>query len=868
MTEGSRTGFWDRVARLQTRRWWVVLLGVLAVTIAAGSLGRRLTIAAGFEHLLPSGRESVRELDRVSKKTAGVSTLFIVLEAPTNVPADRKKLREASDALTVELRKLGEPWVGSADNGVQEALHFFEKHGGLYAKTEDLQKLHDDIDAYYKQEGGKALVGDFDDEDEKPKEKKAPPFDAASIKKRFNLDDATAERFPDGYFESPDGYVHVVTVRSKVLGGDLDNGTIALKKVREAVERVNLDQYAPGIKVGYAGDLYSGIAEVRAINDDVTEVGIIGGILLAAVVLVYYVRVRTLLLMLLTISVGLVWTSAAAYLIVRQLNTATGFVFTIIAGTGINTGIIYMARYLEARRKGEDVERAIAVAHRETFMATLCAAAASSASFFSLRLTVFRGFRELGEIGGVGLTICWIATLITLPPMLAAFEKIVPALGRGFLSVFPFLKPVSALFARVQAASEQSFGRPFAFIVERAAKVVAIGGVLIGMAGFVALGFYIKSDPFEYDMNKLRNDPRSRVEEERVKHLSDSITGYVGSDGMAILVDDVAQVGPLRDALYAKRDAAPPELKPFEAVVALEDFVPQDQAPKVDLLLKIKKRVEKAHARGAIDEKDWAQIERYLPPDGLKPITMADLPDGIARTFTELDGTRGRIVYIQPTSPALTEDARYLLRWAESYRRTELADGSVVLGSGRAVIYADMWQAVMDAVPVAVLASFVAVAFVVIVTFRAGRPALLVLGALLIGIGWMALGVTIFRTKLNFLNFVALPLTFGIGVDYAVNVVWRATREGPMGALTAVRETGGAVVLSSMTTTLGYLALIGSMNFAVRSLGVAAMLGEVSTLLAAMLVLPGALLWLGSRNKKAAPASEKGTSERAADHST
>jgi len=43
---------------------------------------------------------------------------------------------------------------------------------------------------------------------------------------------------------------------------------------------------------------------------------------------------------------------------------------------------------------------------------------------------------------------------------------------------------------------------------------------------------------------------------------------------------------------------------------------------------------------------------------------------------------------------------------------------------------------------------------------------------------------------------------------------------------------------------LGYIALAGSMNQAVRSLGVAAVLGEVACLVAAVLVLPaGLLLW-------------------------
>jgi predicted RND superfamily exporter protein len=51
------------------------------------------------------------------------------------------------------------------------------------------------------------------------------------------------------------------------------------------------------------------------------------------------------------------------------------------------------------------------------------------------------------------------------------------------------------------------------------------------------------------------------------------------------------------------------------------------------------------------------------------------------------------------------------------------------------------------------------------------------------------------------------------------------------------------VVLNSLTTTLGYLALLGSVNQAVRSLGLIAVLGEVCCLAAAMLALPSWLMW-------------------------
>jgi predicted RND superfamily exporter protein len=359
----------------------------------------------------------------------------------------------------------------------------------------------------------------------------------------------------------------------------------------------------------------------------------------------------------------------------------------------------------------------------------------------------------------------------------------------------------------------------------------------------------------EYDLLNLRTDMHARAEEVRLNILGDNLTGHVSSAGMAILVDKPEQVPELKKVLDARRDQAPADLKPFDRLHALQDFVPANQDEKIPTLLKIRKRLVKAHERGALTEADWKQIEGLLPPEDLKPFTLYDLPEGVARAFTEGDGTRGRIVYISPTKTASVDDAHYLFRWSDSYREAKLPDGSLIRGSGRAVIYADMWASVVADVPIAVLLSFAATLFVVAVAFRGGRASVAVVASLLVGVAWMLGLMVVMKVKLNFLNFIALPITFGIGVDYAVNVVQRYTREGPGSALIAIRETGGAVILCSLTTTLGYLALVRSTNYAVRSLGVAAFIGEVCCLLASVLVLPAVLVLLDKRRGVASRAN-------------
>jgi predicted RND superfamily exporter protein len=822
----------------------IPLVVAAVLTAIAVLCALRLKLFMGFDALLPENRPSVVELNRVAAKTAGVSTLFVALQAGPNTPVTA--LRKAADAIVPEIAKLGPPWVGSVEDGLHEAVRFVKPRAGLYADRAKLEKLRDDIDARFTWEVNKATDALLDDS-EPP-----PAIDAEKVKQTFGIKGQDAERYPDGYYQAKDGKMLVIAVRSKISSTDFKDGTEAIRRVREVVERVNPASFDPQMTWSFGGDLKSGTTEYGAVLKDTTDVGLLGSALITGVFFLYYLRVRTLIAMLLTIGVGVSWTFGVTGVLIGHLNMATSFLFTIIAGNGINFGIIYMARFLEARRRGATLLDGVRIAHRETWLPTLTAAATAAASYGSLMITEFRGFRDFGLIGSIGMVLCWIGTYMTLPSILTLMERIAPIRGRAHGAPPSSDRP--GLLSRMRRITRAgvAFGKPFAALVPLAPRAVASIGTGLAVIGLVATVFYVHADPMEYDLRKLRNSIAARAAEGNVTEQAEKITGFVGAAGMAILVDRPDQVAPLRDALYRVRDAAPPDKKPFEGVHALQDFVPSDQAAKIPILQHIKAKVLKAERRGMIKEADWKQIEDALPPDDLKPFGIADLPDGMARAFTETDGTRGRIVYISPTENETTDDAHYLLRWADSYRETTLPDGSVIRGSGRAVIYADMWAAVIDDVPPAVLFSFAATLLVVIIAFRAGRAAFAVIGALLVGVGWMAGLLVLMKVKLNFLNFIALPITFGIGVDYAVNIVERYVREGAGGAVSAVRNTGGAVILCSMTTTLGYLALIGSMNEGVKSLGAAAVLGEISCLLAAVIVLPAGLWWLDKNLPKGA----------------
>lgn len=96
-------------------------------------------------------------------------------------------------------------------------------------------------------------------------------------------------------------------------------------------------------------------------------------------------------------------------------------------------------------------------------------------------------------------------------------------------------------------------------------------------------------------------------------------------------------------------------------------------------------------------------------------------------------------------------------------------------------------------------------------------------------------------TPLNFANIIVLPLIFGIGVDAGVHIVhrWRLEPAGRPAGLAG--GTGRGVLLTLVTTTIGFAGLIGADHRGIRSLGVTMVAGLLITLVAAMTLLPAIL---------------------------
>jgi predicted RND superfamily exporter protein len=136
----------------------------------------------------------------------------------------------------------------------------------------------------------------------------------------------------------------------------------------------------------------------------------------------------------------------------------------------------------------------------------------------------------------------------------------------------------------------------------------------------------------------------------------------------------------------------------------------------------------------------------------------------------------------------------------------------------------------------AAIYSTVAITLLVFLHFRSVVCVLLSL--LPVGIGWLWMTGTmgLFDTPFNPANIMTLPLVVGIGVTNGIHILNRFAEENNPGIL--AKSTGKAVLISGLTTIVGFGSLLLAQHQGISSLGFVMAVGVAACLLAGLTILP------------------------------
>jgi predicted RND superfamily exporter protein len=152
------------------------------------------------------------------------------------------------------------------------------------------------------------------------------------------------------------------------------------------------------------------------------------------------------------------------------------------------------------------------------------------------------------------------------------------------------------------------------------------------------------------------------------------------------------------------------------------------------------------------------------------------------------------------------------------------------------------------------LYAFVGIVFLVVLAFRAVRPALLALIPLAVGSLWTLGLMGFFQVKFNVANLIVLPLIMAPAVEGGIMIIYRYREEARKVRRPSPlpQSTGRAVVFSSLSTIVGFGSLMISRHWGIFSVGLLLTVGVASVLLASVTVLPSLLTILSTIGRERA----------------
>jgi uncharacterized protein len=429
--------------------------------------------------------------------------------------------------------------------------------------------------------------------------------------------------------------------------------------------------------------------------------------------------------------------------------------------------------------------------------------------------------------------VTWVTTFTVLPALLYALAhhgKIkatrLPALGKHMARLFP----------------SRSLGK------------ILIFGALITAIALVVDIVYIARDPFTRDWRDLQSSNADikavRAVDAKIKLAFDN-SGVLSGQAyqVVIAVDRREQVRPLVDKLRAADQARPVAQRWIKDVRSLEDAIPAEQAAKIEVLKQISALLDDPALQATLSDEEKERLLRVKPPADLQPVRDDQVPIELAWPFIEKDGSRGKLIVLRGASRFNSFDVNDRLAFAKEVRALDLPPGALV--AGEALVVADIVTTMERDAPRIIAFALLGSILAVILTVGFRRYGLVTLACGLAGVLVMIAACAIAGLSVHFLDLIALPITIGIGIDYAVNLAVRDRQEGSRGPAHLMTTTGSAVLMCSYTTSIGYSTLMLSANGGIRAFGLAALLGELACILMALVVAPA---WLARLRERKGPA--------------
>lgn len=789
-------GWLGRGAGWSHRRPWVALGLVLLLSLGALSQAARLQLNPDLTSLLPPSFESVRGLELLKRRFGGVGYAVLVAE-----DAPPQALIRFAKELAPKLKAL--PEVEYVD--YQRTNDFFEDRALYFLSQDDLQTVIERVEdrAVWEKQRANPLLVDLED-NEKPK----LDFDDLINKYKAQYGQAlVGKKNAETYYLDREKRMLAILVKPASLASDYSYSKKVIDELHGVVDKIDLKQYSPTLKVEFTGRYQKKLDQKGLMERDLSLSSAVALALVLIYLFLHFRRLAAVLLLVLPLMTGLLWTFGFAGLAIGELNILTGFVGAILLGLGVDHGIHLLSRYQSERAEGADSAAAVHTAFSNTGHAVLLAGITTLIGFAGLTVSEFRAFREFGIVTAAGTFFIVLADLLVLPALL------------GLAAKLSWSAPAGATGPLTAGARALPRWAPAVFWLSTTAILLGLPGAMHQRFDydFAALeGTALRSYALDVEVNRLLGRSQTPV---------------------VMLTDTVADELPAAKALRARSKKLGKD-STISFVLSISDLVPADQEDKQEQLAELKELLSGVDPDD-LSKPDRDRFEKALRLAEQPPFTADELPIQLRRIFHPKAGEReGGVVLAFPS--VKMSDGLGMLRLSKEVRGIPLPSGKTISASSETLVVADILQMIFTEAPVVIAATLCLVLLSMWVLLGRFSTALwCFLPSLITTVGTLAFSHWL-DIPLNYVNIVIIPVLFGIAVDGGVHLVLRSQ---DLSDAAGLAETARGILGATLTTALGFAALLLAHHPGLNSFGRLALLGLGVNVVATLLWL-ASLLWL------------------------
>ncbi|MCY1031815.1 MMPL family transporter [Corallococcus sp. BB11-1] len=848
-------------AELMVRRPGTVMAVLLLLLGLAVWGTSKLTINSNQLDLISQDLQEVKDVKRVIDMVGGSGFFMVALRGD-----DEATLKRVADDLAV---MVGKDKENARSLTYKIPVEFVQQNMVLFVKTEDLA------------EGKRRIMAFLKDQI-----RRSNPF-YIEIKKtepvKLDLQDLVDKyasvgnkSIADDYYISQDRKLLLLLIKPMWDTNQIGQTKEYVEKLRKdladysksnaaGVQLVE-DYYKMGDKktvaYGFTGSYKTAVDDSYAIEESLQPVTILALVAIFGITIAFFRKWAPTLIVVSGTVAGTLYTLGFTYVAVGNLNMITSILGGILMGFGIDYGIHFIFRTRLELGAGKRYDVAIRDAVINAGRPALVSAVVVAGSFFVLMVSDFQGFSQFGFLAGTGTLLLGVTLFSWCPALLALAGRRNPELPQKLIGV---MKPPSVNNA---SGKELRIPRPGLVLAVGCVVVAVVCGAAIpwkdgeppaGADFFTRLPYGVR---FNYNTRALMpaNQPSVVLQDE----INDRFK--IASDPLAIYTKDLAET----EALYKELTADPKKRPTISQVMSLFTFVPPEGIAQANTKILEEWQAElKDIEVSSLPPETQEKAQLFLKMLEARPFDVHQVPEIYATQFRHLPSTRpenhGYLTFIYPSVDLW--DGKQMLQFADQTRSikgmvtpgkfTDGPQGTPVekefRAAGATQLYASLARMVLKDAKLTIILTALWILAMHFADFRNAKLALASVIPLTVGLAMMLGFMALFDIRLNFMNVIILPILLGFGVSHGLYLLHRFL-EGTS-PLVALRSVGAAVASSTLTAVAGFAALLVAGHNGVRSMGIIACIGLITTLLVSFTVLAAVMQLMHDKRQRDAGSS-------------